>query len=225
MRASIAALSFCLTVLAAPSAVVRAAAPLATDNATVSPSSARAAPVKTLDELRTALVSAGEWIDIDRWGAVWSAHDVFFRPYSRGRWTVDGTVWTYHGANAWDELTAHYGHWIDDALYGWVWKPDGRWRPAAVAWRMGVGHVGWAPLDPDGDPPQQAVDWVFVKGVDAVGENLDVVKLPPIASVDLMRKTQPLTTPPTGMAVLGLPEPGHPPLAADHWAATERTKM
>lgn len=189
------------------------------------PAIARAAPSMSLDEIRASLAHDGEWIDDMRWGAVWSPHEVFFRPYSLGHWTVDGNEWTYHGANAWDELTAHYGHWIDDDLYGWVWKPDGRWRPAAVAWRIGNGLVGWAPVDPDGNVPKNPIDWVFVKGVDAVAEKLAIVKLPPIASVDAFGKTEPLMAPPTEMAVLGLPDPGQPRLGNDRFAATERTTM
>ena len=186
---------------------------------------ARAAPTKSFDEIRSVLAADGEWIDLDRWGSVWSPHDVFFRPYSLGHWTVDGDQWTYHGANASDELTAHYGYWFDDPLYGWVWKPDGRWRPSAVAWRLGSGVVGWAPLDPEGKTPPNAVDWVFVKGADAVAENLSDVRLPPIASTDLMKQTLPLTIPPTEMAVLGLPDPGQPSVANDRLASRDRVAL
>lgn len=186
---------------------------------------ARAAPTQPLAQLRAALAQDGEWLTVDRWGSVWSPHDVLFRPYALGRWTVDGRHWTYHGANAVDELTAHYGHWIDDPLYGWIWKPDGAWRPSAVAWRFGDGHVGWAPLDPDGNAPGNAVDWVFVRGVDAVAENLALVRLPPIASVDLMAKTKPLAIPPTELALLGLPDPGQPSVAGARVAATDRVAM
>ena len=189
------------------------------------PAIGRAAPPpKSLAEIHAALAQDGDWIEVDRRGSVWSPHDVFFRPYSLGHWTVDGTVWTYHGANAADDLTAHYGHWIDDPLYGWIWKPDGTWRPAAVAFRMGRSHVDWAPLDPDGNTSKNRADWVFVKGADAVAEKLEVVRLPPMASIDLFDKTQPLATPPTELAVLGLPEPSFL-IDDERMAATERTAM
>jgi hypothetical protein len=189
------------------------------------PAIARAAPqAKSLDEIHATLEHAGEWITHDHWGSVWSPHDAFYRPYSRGHWTVEGTTWTYHGADPVDEWTAHYGYWIDDPLYGWIWKAEGNWRSAAVAWRMGDHHVGWAPLDPNGNVPKNPVDWVFVKGVDAVAEKLAVVALPPIAAADLFDKTRPLTTPPTEMAVLDLPEPSFL-IDDERMASTERTTM
>lgn len=62
------------------------------------------------------------------------------------------------------------------------------------------------------------------KGVDAVAEKLDVVALPPIAAADLFDKTRPLTTPPTEMAVLDLPEPSFV-IDDERMASTERTAM
>jgi hypothetical protein len=217
MRAIVAALSFCLTGLIAPSLVEGAPAPLATDNAL-------AAAHESPDAIRAVLAHDGAWVEVDRWGSVWLPDDAYFKPYSLGHWTVDGTVWAYHGANVADDVTAHYGHWIDDPLYGWIWKPDGNWRPAAVAFRMGRSHIGWAPLDPDGNTPKNPADWVFVKGTDAVAEKLDRVTLPPTTSADWVDKTEPLAAPPTEMAVLGLPEPSLL-VGGRRVAATERTAM
>src|SRR4051812_48405154 len=74
-------------------------------------------PVKSVSELRGVLEPHGQWVTVDRWGEAWSPLDELFRPYARGHWAVDGTNWTYHGPTEWDDLTAHFGHWVGDDLY------------------------------------------------------------------------------------------------------------
>jgi hypothetical protein len=48
----------------------------------------------------------------------------------------------------WGWAPFHYGRWVYDGYYGWVWAPDEVWGPAWVDWRIGGGVYGWAPLAP-----------------------------------------------------------------------------
>jgi len=92
----------------------------------------------------------GEWIYLDDDLIVWRpmTNHAGWRPYSDGRW-----VWTRHGWY-WDSFepfgwaTFHYGRWIFDDYYGWVWLPDNEWAPAWVEWRYDNNYIGWAPLPP-----------------------------------------------------------------------------
>src|SRR5258708_6095602 len=42
----------------------------------------------------------------------------------------------------------HYGRWIREPRFGWLWVPDLTWGPAWVCWRHAEtdGYIGWAPL-------------------------------------------------------------------------------
>jgi len=92
----------------------------------------------------------GEWIYFDDNLIVWKPYGVssFWKPYYEGRW-----VWTRHGWY-WDSFEPygwavyHYGRWIYDDYYGWVWMPDNEWAPAWVEWRYNDYYLGWAPLPP-----------------------------------------------------------------------------
>jgi hypothetical protein len=60
----------------------------------------------------------------------------------------------------------HYGRWLFDDYYGWIWVPGEEWAPAWVAWRNSSDYYGWAPMGPGvhininiGIP---AAHWVFV---------------------------------------------------------------
>jgi len=47
--------------------------------------------------------------------------------------------------------TYHYGRWVYDSYYGWLWTPGTQWAPAWVSWREGGDYIGWAPLPPGCD--------------------------------------------------------------------------
>jgi hypothetical protein len=49
---------------------------------------------------------------------------------------------------SWGWAPFHYGRWMHDPYYGWVWVPGYEWSPAWVAWRHGGDYYGWAPLRP-----------------------------------------------------------------------------
>lgn len=42
------------------------------------------------------------------------------------------------------------GTWVHDSFHGWIWVPGIEWAPAWVYWRVGGGHIGWAPCGPRG---------------------------------------------------------------------------
>jgi hypothetical protein len=93
----------------------------------------------------------GFWVTVDPYGFVWVPTDVSvdWQPYTDGYWTYTDYGWTWVDDADWGWAPFHYGRWAHDRLYGWVWVPDTVWGPAWVAWRVGDGIVGWAPLPPE----------------------------------------------------------------------------
>ncbi|HZR19586.1 MAG TPA: DUF6600 domain-containing protein, partial [Verrucomicrobiae bacterium] len=50
----------------------------------------------------------------------------------------------------WGWACFHYGQWVYDPSYGWVWLPGTEWAPAWVVWRQAPDYIGWAPCGPGG---------------------------------------------------------------------------
>ena len=96
------------------------------------------------------LAPYGEWISMDGNLVVWrpATVQIDWRPYSIGSWswTENGWYWDSYEPFGW--ATYHYGRWIFDDYYGWVWIPDTQWAPAWVEWRYDDNYIGWAPLPP-----------------------------------------------------------------------------
>lgn len=97
----------------------------------------------------------GEWIAVGRFGRVWRPYRTLvgadFRPYlSGGHWVYTDYGWTFESDYSWGWAPFHYGRWLMDDYYGWVWVPGTEWGPAWVDWRFGGGYVGWVPLAPVG---------------------------------------------------------------------------
>lgn len=92
----------------------------------------------------------GRWVDYGDYGACWVPADVGYgwRPYMRGYWTYTDYGWTWASYEPFGWATYHYGRWIEDPYYGWVWVPGTVWAPAWVAWREADDCIGWAPLPP-----------------------------------------------------------------------------
>jgi hypothetical protein len=108
------------------------------------------APVDVFQEV---LAPYGEWIETDRYGEVWTPRSVDhdWRPYRNGHWVYTECEWTWVEDEEWGWGPFHYGRWVFDPPYGWIWVPGAVWGPAWVAWRSGEGYVGWAALPPDVD--------------------------------------------------------------------------
>src|SRR6185295_19152061 len=74
-----------------------------------------------------------------------------FTPYySGGHWSMTDYGWTWVSDYSWGWAPFHYGRWVTLGGRGWGWIPGRIWGPAWVHWRIGGGHVGWAPLPPRG---------------------------------------------------------------------------
>ena len=72
-----------------------------------------------------------------------------WRPYyDMGQWaqTDNGLFW--QSDYTWGDIPFHYGRWILNPVYGWLWAPDYVWGPAWVFWRHAEGDasIGWAPM-------------------------------------------------------------------------------
>ncbi len=120
----------------------------------------------TLETFESALAGYGGWLETARHGVAWrpTAPAPGWRPYLEGswQWTQEGWFWTSDEPWAW--ATYHYGRWVLDAQYSWLWVPGFEWAPAWVDWRVGEGLIGWAPLSPRAETMRASMDhWTFVR--------------------------------------------------------------
>ncbi len=101
-------------------------------------------------EFYDALSPYGQWIEDSANGYVWVPNvDGEFQPYwTDGYWAMTEYGNTWVSDYAWGWACFHYGRWIYNDFYGWVWVPGYEWGPGWVAWRWGDGYCGWAPLYP-----------------------------------------------------------------------------
>ncbi len=109
------------------------------------------------------LASEGMWIDVGLYGRCWRPRHVDrdWRPYCNGSWVWTDCGWYWQSDEPWAWACYHYGGWVDDADYEWIWVPDVEWAPAWVYWRAGGDYVGWAPCAPGGHIAP-ADEFVFV---------------------------------------------------------------
>lgn len=125
----------------------------------------------TYTDFYTGLAPYGQWIEDARFGFLW-APDVEedFRPYyTNGRWVMTEAGNTWLSDYVWGWACFHYGRWIYNDFYGWLWQPGSYWGPAWVDWQASPNLYGWAPLTPeaviDHDGVRDACPedwWVFV---------------------------------------------------------------
>jgi hypothetical protein len=97
------------------------------------------------------LAPYGTWMNYTPYGYVWQPTvAVGFSPYlTNGYWFYSNYGWTWYSYYSWGWAPFHYGRWHFDIAFGWLWIPDTVWGPGWVAWRMGGGYCGWAPLGPN----------------------------------------------------------------------------
>jgi hypothetical protein len=92
----------------------------------------------------------GEWAMFPGFGYGWLPFaPLGWAPFTMGMWNwYAGMGYTWISLEPWGWLPYHYGAWNYSAEFGWFWMPGdfGFWSPALVAWYMGPGWVGWAPL-------------------------------------------------------------------------------
>jgi len=96
----------------------------------------------------------GDWVDVNgtrAWRPAASVVGEDFQPYaSGGQWLYTDSGWYFQSDYPWGWAPFHYGRWVLDVNYGWIWVPGNVWAPAWVDWRIGGGYIGWAPLPPIG---------------------------------------------------------------------------
>src|SRR6516225_1290122 len=98
------------------------------------------------------LTPYGAWIEVGSAGRCWRPAGVAveWRPYAEGRWVWTDCGWYWESNEPWAWACYHYGRWVLDPAFGWVWVADIEWAPAWVYWRVGVDYIGWAPCPPRG---------------------------------------------------------------------------
>jgi len=108
--------------------------------------------IHSVAEFEAPLTPHGTWVTVASFGRCWRpAHvAVEWRPYSVGYWEWTDLGWYWATDEPWGWACYHYGRWMLDPTYGWVWVPGIEWAPAWVSWRFGGGYCGWAPLAPVG---------------------------------------------------------------------------
>jgi len=96
------------------------------------------------------LTPVGTWVEVGSYGRCWHPTSVAvgWRPYCDGYWAWTDCGWYWVSDEPWAWACYHYGSWVDDPHYGWIWTPGVEWAPAWVTWRYGGGYVGWAPIAP-----------------------------------------------------------------------------
>lgn len=145
---------------------ILAGAFLAAGCASAPPAPRAPAPPPGGEVFHAALTPFGTWARVPGVGTVWRpAPEVVgpaFKPYvTHGRWVWSQGAWVYASDFAWGWATFHYGRWFYSSSFGWQWAPDSEWAPAWVDWRVGGGHVAWAPTPPrgfDGRPRGHVVE-------------------------------------------------------------------
>jgi hypothetical protein len=159
----------------------------------------------TLEVFDDALAMHGEWIVVARYGRVWRPLHVGvgWQPYLYGEWVWTADGWFWLTDEPWGWATYHYGRWAWDPALGWFWVPGFVWAPAWVAWRVGDGFVGWAPLYPEFTVwwvdayPLVPPHWIFVPMRSFVAVRVELVAVPRARVPALVRSCRPAPPPST----------------------------
>ncbi|HEY5909742.1 MAG TPA: DUF6600 domain-containing protein [Verrucomicrobiae bacterium] len=108
--------------------------------------------IRAAADFYAPLSAHGAWVEVGSYGRCWHPTGVAveWRPYCVGHWVWTDCGWYWASDEPWGWACYHYGTWVYDPVYAWVWVPGIEWGPAWVSWRVGGGYVGWAPLPPPG---------------------------------------------------------------------------
>lgn len=92
----------------------------------------------------------GSWEVSARYGRVWqpNVYGPDWNPYYDGHWIYADVGWTWVSDYEWGAVPYHYGTWVEDPEFGWVWVPGYVWAPSWVVFRTGPDYIGWAPVSP-----------------------------------------------------------------------------
>ena len=108
--------------------------------------------IQATADFEAPLAPLGEWVSVGSYGRCWRpAHvEADWRPYCNGEWVWTDAGWYWQSDEPWAWACYHYGSWVDDPSFGWVWVPATEWAPSWVTWREGTDYIGWAPCGPGG---------------------------------------------------------------------------
>lgn len=108
--------------------------------------------IQSPSDLYRPLAQYGGWVNVPQYGLCWRASEVppDWRPYTIGHWEWTDAGWYWVSDEPWAWACYHYGQWVLDPVYGWVWLPGTQWAPAWVTWREAPDYIGWAPCGPSG---------------------------------------------------------------------------
>jgi len=92
----------------------------------------------------------GSWLVSAQYGHVWQPREYNreWNPYYDGHWVDTDMGWTWVSDYQWGAIPYHYGTWVADPRYGWVWIPGQVWAPSWVVFRTTPEYIGWAPVPP-----------------------------------------------------------------------------
>ena len=121
--------------------------------------------INAVSDFHQPLAAQGTWVEVGTYGSCWRpAHvAVGWQPYVSGSWAWTDYGWYWESTEPWGWACYHYGNWVFDPGFGWIWIPGIEWSPAWVSWRTGGGYWGWAPLPPRGVVIAPRA-YVFVEG-------------------------------------------------------------
>lgn len=141
------------------------------------------------------LAPYGYWVDRPDYGWAWAPRDVApaWRPYMDGNWAWTDMGWTWISDEPFGWATYHYGRWVLDPVYGWLWIPGDEWAPAWVSWREADDYIGWAPLAPRRVELLPA-SYVFVPARQFLAPDLFAYAVPVVESVRFFPRTRTVTT-------------------------------
>src|SRR5216684_845077 len=108
--------------------------------------------ISSRSDFYSPLTPYGAWVDVSSHGRCWRPASVptGWRPYTTGHWEWTDVGWYWVSDEPWSWACYHYGSWVYDSSYGWVWMPGTEWAPAWVVWREAPDYIGWAPCGPGG---------------------------------------------------------------------------
>jgi uncharacterized protein DUF6600 len=92
----------------------------------------------------------GSWLVSGEYGRVWQPREYTrdWNPYYDGHWVDTDMGWTWVSDYQWGAIPYHYGTWVSDPRYGWVWIPGEVWAPSWVVFRSTPEYIGWSPVPP-----------------------------------------------------------------------------
>src|SRR4051812_16668094 len=107
--------------------------------------------IRTINDFAEPLAPYGVWVDLPQYGRCWHPYvEHGWEPYTNGHWEWTDCGWYFASDDPWAWAGYHYGSWVHDWNYGWLWIPGTEWAPAWVNWRQGPDYIGWAPCGPRG---------------------------------------------------------------------------